>query len=70
MADRGRFTEQRDTDESCSQEARDYGRRIEKRIVLIDGAELVTCMIEHGIGVSNEAKIEIKRLDNDYFEKE
>ncbi len=36
----------------------------------LDGAELVTCMIEHGIGVSNEAKIEIKRLDNDYFEKE
>jgi len=27
-------------------------------------------MIEHDIGVSNEARIEIKRLDNDYFDEE
>jgi hypothetical protein len=43
---------------------------IEKRIVLIDGSELVNLMIEHDIGVSNEARIEIKRLDNDYFDEE
>jgi restriction endonuclease Mrr len=36
----------------------------------IDGAELVNLMIEHDIGVSNEARIEIKRLDNDYFDEE
>jgi len=53
-----------------SQEARDYVRSIEKKIVLIDGTELVSLMIEHDIGVANEAKVEIKRLDNDYFEKE
>lgn len=58
------------TTATFSQEARDYVRSIEKRIVLIDGAELVTLMIEHDIGVSSEATIEIKRLDNDYFEKE
>jgi restriction system protein len=56
------------TTATFSQEARDYVRSIEKKIVLIDGIELVTLMIEHGIGVSNEITIEIKRLDNDYFE--
>jgi restriction endonuclease Mrr len=30
----------------------------------------VNLMIEHDIGVSNEARIEIKRLDNDYFDEE
>ena len=58
------------TTATFSQEARDHVRSIEKRIVRIDGAELVTLMIEHDIGVSNEATIELKQLDNDYFEKE
>lgn len=57
------------TTASFSQEARDYVRGIEKRIVLIDGSELVALMIEHDIGVSSETTIQIKRLDNDYFEE-
>jgi restriction system protein len=44
-------------------------RSIQKRIVLIDGAEVVKLMIEHDIGVSSDATIEIKRLDNDYFDE-
>lgn len=58
------------TTATFSQEAREYVRSIQKRIVLIDGAELVSLMIEHDIGVSNEARLEIKRLDNDYFDEE
>lgn len=58
------------TTATFSQEARDYVRGIEKKIVLIDGPELVNLMIEHDIGVSNEARIEIKRLDHDYFDEE
>lgn len=58
------------TTATFSQQARDYVRSIQKRIVLIDGAELVKLMIEHDIGVSSDARIEIKRLDNDYFDEE
>jgi restriction system protein len=58
------------TTATFSQEARDYVQSIEKKIVLIDGAELVGLMIEHDIGVSTEGTVEIKRVDNDYFEKE
>lgn len=58
------------TTATFSQDAREYVRSIGKRIVLIDGAELVNLMVEHDIGVSSEAMIEIKRLDNDYFDEE
>lgn len=58
------------TTASFSQEAQDYVRSIEMKIVLIDGAELVALMIEHDIGVSKETTVEIKRLDNDYFDEE
>ncbi|MDQ2913598.1 MAG: restriction endonuclease [Chloroflexota bacterium] len=49
------------TTATFSQEARDYVRGIEKKIVLVDGSELVTLMIEHDIGVSNEATIKRTR---------
>jgi restriction system protein len=56
------------TTSTFSPEARDYVRGIEKKIVLIDGAELVDLMTEHNIGVSPEVTINVKRLDLDYFE--
>ncbi len=58
------------TTAAFSQEAHDYVRSIEMKIVLIDGAELAALMIEHDIGVSNETTVKIKRLDNDYFDEE
>lgn len=58
------------TTATFSQEAHEYVRSIEMKIVLIDGAELVALMIEHDIGVSNETTVQIKRLDNDYFDEE
>jgi restriction system protein len=58
------------TTATFSPEARDYVANIEKKIVLIDGAELVALMIEHDIGVSSETTVQIKRLDNDYFDEE
>lgn len=50
--------------------SRECVRGIDKKIVLIDGAELVELMVEHNIGVSQEATISLKHLDNDYFEEE
>jgi restriction system protein len=58
------------TTATFSPDAREYVRSIEKRIVLIDGVELVNLMVEHDIGVSIEARIDLKRLDNDYFDEE
>lgn len=52
-----------------SAEARDYvGKTSSKRIVLIDGQELVRLMIRHGVGVSEERKLIIPRIDLDYFD--
>ena len=41
--------------------------RIEKRIVLIDGARLAALMIEYGVGVTTRQTLTIKALDSDYF---
>jgi restriction system protein len=55
------------TTSDFSRDARDYVGRIEKRIVLIDGAQLAQLMIDHGIGVTEVAAYSIKRVDGDYF---
>jgi restriction system protein len=54
---------------SFSREAREYADRIEKRIVLVDGAMLADLMIEHGVGVTVAREYQIHRLDIDFFEE-
>lgn len=56
------------TTSSFTQDAFEYVRKIEKRIVLIDGEQLAELMIEHNIGVNISQTYEVKRLDSDYFE--
>jgi restriction system protein len=56
------------TTSSFSQEAKNYADFIEKRIILIDGERLAELMIDYNIGVAPYKKIELKRLDTDYFE--
>ena len=52
-----------------SAEARDYvGKTSSKRIVLIDGQELVQLMIRHGVGISEERRLSVPRIDLDYFD--
>lgn len=58
------------TTSQFTREAHDYVSRIEKRIVLVDGAELADLMIDHGVGVSETATYRIKRIDADYFDDE
>ncbi|MCR4290070.1 MAG: hypothetical protein NUV86_07410 [Candidatus Scalindua sp.] len=53
-----------------SKEAQEYASLIENKIVLIDGEELSTYMIDLDIGVSKVASYEIKRVDSDYFTEE
>lgn len=57
------------TTSTYSKEAREYVKGIQQKIVLIDGRELASYMIEYNIGVSVKKVYEIKRLDNDYFEE-
>lgn len=55
------------TTSQFSKEAREYVRQIEKKIVLIDGADLSRFMIDFGVGVTEVASYTVKRLDLDYF---
>jgi restriction system protein len=55
------------TTSTFTSDARDYVRRIAKTIVLIDGAQLTSLMIDHGVGVTDIAVYPIKRVDEDYF---
>lgn len=56
------------TTSSFSEEARNYVGQIEKRIVLIDGAQLADLMIDHGVGVAERQAYVVKKIDLDYFE--
>jgi restriction system protein len=51
-----------------SDTAREYVKKISKKVILIDGKDLTELMIDYNIGVSIEEAYEIKRLDSDYFE--
>lgn len=53
-----------------SSEAKEYVNRIEKKIILIDGAQLANLSIEFGIGVASVINYKIQRIDLDYFEEE
>jgi restriction system protein len=56
------------TTSTFSQQAQEYVRNIEKKVVLIDGEQLVQLMIEHNIGVKPINTFIIKMVDRDYFE--
>lgn len=58
------------TTSEFSKEARQFVENIEKKIVLIDGGELVRHMMECGLGVNTTATYTVHRLDLDYFEEE
>ena len=47
--------------------ARTYAESSHKRLVLIDGQELMRLLIEYGVAVRAYRKLELKRLDTDYF---
>lgn len=56
------------TSSSFTEDAKVYVQRTQnKKIVLIDGQRLAELMFEWGIGVSVAERIEVKRVDSDYF---
>lgn len=56
---------------SCfSREAEEYARIISSKIILVNGQQLASLMVDHNVGVSPVSAFEIKRVDSDYFEGE
>ncbi len=58
------------TTASFTKEAEDFADFIDSRIILIDGARLVTLMVDHNVGVATVGTYEVKKIDTDYFEGE
>jgi restriction system protein len=55
------------TTSKFTSDAQDYVKRIEKKIVLIDGEQLTQLMIDNGVGVSEESRYIINKIDEDFF---
>lgn len=53
-----------------SKDAEEYTSIISSKIILINGEQLVSLMIDHNVGVSPISRFELKRVDSDYFEGE
>lgn len=66
QANRGVFI----TTSKFSQEAREYVKSLQVRVILMDGERLAQLMIEHGVGVSTWKSYELKRIDSDFFSEE
>lgn len=55
------------TTSTFSAEARDYLKKVQHRVVLIDGSQLARLMIRHGVGVRDRLAYVIRSVDEDYF---
>ena len=58
------------TTSTFSADAYEYVSRISRRIVLIDGPTLAKYMYDHGIGVRSKKSLDVKSVDEGYFEGE
>ena len=52
-----------------TEDARNYVSQIGSKIVLIDGEQLTTLMIESDVGVSTVSLYPVKKIDADYFDE-
>lgn len=58
------------TASSFTADAREYAKGVQHRIVLIDGEELARMLVRYGVGVREDRRVVIKKLDEDYFVEE
>ncbi|WP_371320274.1 restriction endonuclease [Chengkuizengella axinellae] len=49
--------------------AREYVKRIEKKIILINGTSLANYLFKYDIGVSEVKEYIVKKVDLDYFDE-
>jgi restriction system protein len=52
-----------------TEEARSYVSQIGSKVVLIDGEQLTSLMIENDVGVSTVSLYPVKKIDSDYFDE-
>lgn len=57
------------TTSGFTQNALDFAKNVNQKVILINGERLADLMIEHDVGVSKVRSIAIKRIDTDYFEE-
>lgn len=53
-----------------AKDSRELVGRIEKRVILINGRELVAYMFDHGVGVREKSRFIVKEVDEDAFSEE
>lgn len=58
------------TTSDFTSDARNYTINLDTKIILIDGEMLSSLMIEHNVGVSTQRRLDLKRIDEDYFVEE
>lgn len=58
------------TTSDFSRGSRESTRKVDSKVVLINGEQLAQLMIDHDIGVSKTNTYEIKKIDSDYFIEE
>ena len=58
------------TTSSFSRQANEYAAGLQQRVILMDGQRLTELMIEFGVGVRLTRMVEVKRLDEDFFDEE
>jgi len=58
------------TTSNFSRDAIEFASKIESKIILIDGDQLVEYMIDFNVGVTTTSKYELKKIDLDYFVEE
>jgi restriction system protein len=58
------------TTSTFSQHAVEFVRHLTQRVILIDGKKLGDLLIEHDVGVRVSRVVQIKRLDEDFFNEE
>jgi restriction system protein len=58
------------TTSTFTDDALEYVRKIEKKIVLVDGQKLAELMVDFDVGVNLTDTYKIKRVDTDYFSEE
>jgi len=51
-------------------DADEYVKTIDPKVILIDGRTLSELMIDFNLGVTTSGNYEIKKIDNDYFDEE
>jgi restriction system protein len=57
------------TTSGFTQEAEETARLLSKRIVLVDGIRLAQLMIRYNVGCRIEETLELKKIDEDFFEE-